>query len=183
MLHTNIARCRIHLQEPNPPCLTACRDAEHGEREGDPRPRYDEHHVDAAWVDYLRLDSPQSVYTALNTVWAHQPVLLRGTPLVTGLVGRWSFQHLVRHFRWRAGPGVVGWGGEGAHQRTAALHCTKELSRMVRLWSPPLCCLVWPSAASSTPPPLACSAGAHCRERAHAARAVLRCPPQPLLRI
>ena len=72
-----------------------CRDAEHGEREGDPRPRYAEQ-LAAGWVDYVRLDTPQSVYTALNKLWAHQPVLLRGTPLAAGLLGRWSFQQLVR---------------------------------------------------------------------------------------
>jgi hypothetical protein len=47
-------------------------------------------------VDYVRLDTPQSVYTALNKLWAHQPVLLRGTPLAMGLVGKWSFRQLVR---------------------------------------------------------------------------------------
>lgn len=56
--------------------------------------------VSDGWVDYVRLDTPQSMYAVLNKLWAHQPVLLQGTPLVAGLVGRWSFQHLVS-------PGVV----------------------------------------------------------------------------
>lgn len=88
---------RCSNKAPHHPTLPSrpCRDAEHGEREGDPRPRYAEQLV-SGWVDYVRLDTPQSVYTALNKLWAHQPVLLRGAPLATGLVGRWSFQQLVR---------------------------------------------------------------------------------------
>ncbi|KAL4452346.1 hypothetical protein ABPG75_008008 [Micractinium tetrahymenae] len=70
-------------------------DAQHGEREGDPRPRYAEAQA-SGWLDYIRLDTPQSTYTALNKLWAHQPVLLQGAPLVAGLVGRWSFQQLAR---------------------------------------------------------------------------------------
>ena len=46
-------------------------------------------------MDYVRLDTPQSVYRALNAMWGHRPVLLRGTPLVAGLVGRWGLQQLV----------------------------------------------------------------------------------------
>jgi hypothetical protein len=74
--------------------LCECRDAEHGEQEGDPRPRFPEHIVDG-WVDYIQLDTAQNVYRAVNKLLDHQPVLLRGTPLVAGLVGRWSFRHLV----------------------------------------------------------------------------------------
>ncbi len=72
-----------------------CRDAQRGEREGDPRPRYSDAQV-AGWLDYIRLDTPQSVYAALNKLWAHQPVLLQGSPLVAGLAGVWSFDQLVR---------------------------------------------------------------------------------------
>eukprot|EP00887_Chlorella_sp_A99_P002105 scaffold21.g2105.t1 len=70
-------------------------DAQHGEREGDPKPRCAEGLAEE-WAPYLTLDTPQSVYAALNKLWASEPVLLRGTPLVAGLAGRWSFQHLVR---------------------------------------------------------------------------------------
>lgn len=79
------------------PWHASCSDAEHGERAGDPRPRYPEQLADG-WVDYLRLDTPQGIYTMMNKLWAHQPALLRGAPLVAGLAGRWSFQHVVR--RW-----------------------------------------------------------------------------------
>ncbi|GAB4818813.1 hypothetical protein N2152v2_005859 [Parachlorella kessleri] len=48
------------------------------------------------WVDYITLDTAQNGYKALNKMWAGQPVLLRGTPLVSVLVGRWSLQQLVR---------------------------------------------------------------------------------------
>ena len=61
---------------------------------GGPPPRYREQQADG-WVDYLKLDSPQNVYAAFAKLREHQPVLLQGTPLVTGLVGRWSFAHLV----------------------------------------------------------------------------------------
>ena len=74
--------------------LQEYRDAEHGEREGDPKPRYDEYMVED-WVDYIKLDTAQNGYRALNKMWAGQPVLLCGTPLVSGLVGRWSLQQLV----------------------------------------------------------------------------------------
>lgn len=77
-----------------PLLLASRRDAEHGEREGDPRPRFHGQLADG-WVDYIRLDTAQNVYRTLNKLWTHQPVLLRGTPLAAGLVGRWSFQQLV----------------------------------------------------------------------------------------
>lgn len=76
-------------------CHPPCSDAEHGERAGDPRPRYGEA-LCSEWVDYIRPDAPQSMYAALNKLWAHQPVLLQGTLLVAGLAGRWSLQQLVR---------------------------------------------------------------------------------------
>jgi len=88
------------------PLTPLCRDALHGEREGDPRPRYAEQVADG-WVDYISLDAPQSVYTALNKLWAHQAVLLRSTPLVAGLVGRWSFEQLASCCE-RAGEGRKG---------------------------------------------------------------------------
>lgn len=70
-------------------------DAEHGERAGDPRPRYAEAQA-GGWVDYVRLDAPQGVYAALNKLWAQEPALLKGAPLVVGLVGKWTFERLVR---------------------------------------------------------------------------------------
>jgi hypothetical protein len=80
-------------------CLTRAsvrpRDAEHGEREGDPKPRYSEH-IDEEWLDYVMLDCAQSIYAALQKLWSDQPVMLRGSPLVAGLVGRWGFKRLVR---------------------------------------------------------------------------------------
>ena len=75
------------------PCLGS--DAEHGERAGDPRPRYPPY-LAGGWVPYIRLDAPQAAYAALNALWAHQPALLRSAPLVAGLVGRWTWAHLVR---------------------------------------------------------------------------------------
>lgn len=61
---------------------------------GGPPPRYREQQADG-WVEYLKLDSPQNVYAALAKLREHQPALLQGTPLVAGLVGRWTFPHLV----------------------------------------------------------------------------------------
>lgn len=69
-------------------------DAEHGERPGDPRPRYADAQA-SGWVDYIGLDSPQGVYAALNKLWAQEPALLKGAPLVAGLVGKWTFARLV----------------------------------------------------------------------------------------
>lgn len=63
-------------------------------RAGCPPPRYREQQVDG-WVEYLKLDSPQNVYAALAKLRDHQPVLMQGAPLVGGLVGRWTFPHLV----------------------------------------------------------------------------------------
>lgn len=48
------------------------------------------------WVEYITLDTAQNVYSALKKLWASDPVMMRGTPLVAGLAGRWSLQHLVR---------------------------------------------------------------------------------------
>lgn len=71
-----------------------CRDAQHGEKEGDPKPRYDDSMAED-WVEYIKMDTSPNIYRALNKMWAHQPVLMRGAPLVAGLVGRWSMQQLV----------------------------------------------------------------------------------------
>jgi hypothetical protein len=48
------------------------------------------------WADYITLDTPQSVYRALNAVWDHRPVLLRGSPLVAGLAGKLGFRALAQ---------------------------------------------------------------------------------------
>lgn len=74
--------------------LSLFRDAQHGEKEGDPKPRYSDH-IAAGWVPYITMDTAQSTYAALNQIWSHQPVLMRNTPLVSGLVGRWGLQPLV----------------------------------------------------------------------------------------
>jgi Cupin-like domain len=44
------------------------------------------------WVPYVSLDSPQNTYIALNMIYEHAPVLLRGTPLVSQAVTSWNFE-------------------------------------------------------------------------------------------
>lgn len=91
--HTSL-QLQYTALRPQHTAVVCRRDAQHGEREGDPCPRYAAAQA-SGWLDYIRLDTPQSIYTALNKLWAHQPVLLQGAPLVAGLVGRWSFEQLV----------------------------------------------------------------------------------------
>jgi len=66
-------------------------DAEHGEQQGDPAPRYNPTLVDT-WVPYIVLDSPQNTYNALNMIYEHAPVLLRGTTLVSQAISSWNFE-------------------------------------------------------------------------------------------
>ncbi len=98
MAATWLHEIRPELRWQEATCL--CRDAEHGEKEDDPKPRYDEYMAED-WVEYVKLDTAQNTYRALNKIWANQPVLLKGTPLVAGLVGRWGMQQLVRVLRRR----------------------------------------------------------------------------------
>jgi len=56
-------------------------DSEHGERQGDPKPRF-EHCFQADWLDYITLNSPQSVYSSINKIWSGTPTLLRSAPLL-----------------------------------------------------------------------------------------------------
>lgn len=69
-------------------------DAEHGEQQGDPPPRYNPSLVDK-WVPYIPMDSPQNTYKALNEIYNRLPVLLRGTPLVAQAVSKWSFDAMA----------------------------------------------------------------------------------------
>jgi hypothetical protein len=138
------------------------RDAEHGEREGDPRPRFPEAAA-RGWVEYVELDSAQRVYRAINQMRAHQPVLLRGTPLVAGLVGRWSFRHLVSQRRRRevGGRGAGREKSSGHHEPVqtpfVALRRQAALGRTASC----ACCARTPSAAasSSATTPRTCTAG------------------------
>ncbi len=47
------------------------------------------------WVPYISLDSPQNIYTALNLMYEHTPLLLRGTPLVSQAVPSWDFEAMA----------------------------------------------------------------------------------------
>lgn len=58
------------------------RDTEHGEEQGDPKPRFHPS-LDGGWLEYLKLDSPQSVYSAHKAVWAGRPVVLQKAPLIS----------------------------------------------------------------------------------------------------
>ena len=48
-----------------------------------------------SWVPYIVLDSPQNTYVALNMVYEHSPVLLRGTSLISKAVAKWNFEAMA----------------------------------------------------------------------------------------
>ena len=78
--------------------VVASRDALHGARDGDPRPRYPEW-VFQAWVPIRSMAAPAESEQALSMMRAGRPVLLQETPLVRKLVGTWTLEHLVRSQR------------------------------------------------------------------------------------
>ena len=75
----------------SPYLTTHRRDLEHGEHQDDPPPRHDASTIATTWAPYIQMDTPQNIYKALNTMYDHKPVLLRGTPLVERAVHEWSF--------------------------------------------------------------------------------------------
>ena len=75
-------------------CDPACRDAQHGAREGDLRPRYPVEICEGLLQPCVLQESAQG-YRALQAMRNAQPCLLQQSPLVSGLVDRWTPQHLV----------------------------------------------------------------------------------------